>query len=77
MVMFNSSKPHSTSGFKDKDEILSFISDVLNPPVITLDYSQWILKINNKREDEVSEEAGVFSNLFGNRQWAAYVQLCD
>ena len=60
MVMYNSSKPHTSSGFKDKDEILSFISDVLNPPVITLDYSQWILKINNKREDEVSGKAGFF-----------------
>ncbi|KAL5268718.1 hypothetical protein ACHWQZ_G002535 [Mnemiopsis leidyi] len=53
MVMYNSSKPHTTSGYKNKDDILSFISDVLNPPVITLDYSQWILKINNKKEDEV------------------------
>ena len=63
MVMYNSSKPHTSSGFKDKDEILSFISDVLNPPVITLDYSQWILKINNKREDEVSGKARFFSKF--------------
>lgn len=53
MVMFNSSKPHYTTGYKDKAEILGYIADVLNPPVIDLDYSTWVLKINNKRADEV------------------------
>ncbi|XP_063694080.1 dnaJ homolog subfamily C member 10-like [Bolinopsis microptera] len=52
-VMYNSSKPHTTSGYKNKEEILQFIEDVLNPPVIQLDYEQWIIKINNKKADEV------------------------
>ena len=54
MVMYNTSKPHTTTGFKAKDDILAYIADVINPPVIDLDYSSWVLKINNKRVDEVS-----------------------
>ena len=61
-VMYNSSKPHTTSGYKNKGEILQFIEDVLNPPVIQLDYEQWIMKINNKKADEV--QFSYFRNHF-------------
>ena len=52
-VMYNSTKPHSTSGFKTKDEIKSFIEDVRYPPVIDLNFNTWTEKIKNKKVEEV------------------------